>query len=142
MHTQTRILETLRAPATQGPLDDILTDWSGPRTRLGEAVCAAFGFVDAAGRNQVTGCVKALRQLAREGRLTLPVRQPCAARSTPVCLAEPVAEPVEVPDTVGAVQGLCLVRVDHAALRRLWNTLIAGNIPGGRPPLWALRCAI
>ena len=32
-----------------------------------------------------------------------------SAQSTPVCLAEPV----EVPDTVGAVQGLCLVRAKH-----------------------------
>ena len=131
MHTQNQILDTLRTPAAQGPLNDILTDWSGHRTRLGEAVCETFGFQDAGGRNQVTGCVKALRQLEREGRLTLPARQPCAARSTPVCLAEPVAPPVDVPPTVGAVQGLCLVRVDNAGLRRLWNTLIDREHPRG-----------
>ncbi len=64
------------------------------RTRLGEKVCAAFGFQDARGRDQITGCVKALRQLEGEGHFTLPVRQSGVARSTPVCLDEPVPPPV------------------------------------------------
>ena len=131
MTTQAPILQTLRAPASQELLETIIDEQPDNRTRLGEKVCAAFGFQDARGRDQVTGCIKALRQLEREGRFTLPVSQSGVARSTPVCLDEPVPPPVDVPNTIRLVKGLSLVRVDTPDLRWIWNTLIDQEHPLG-----------
>ncbi len=131
MRTQPPILQTLRAPASQELLETIIAEWSDNRTRLGQEVCTAFGFQDARGRDQVTGCVKALRQLEGEGKISLPARQSGVARSTPVCLAEPVPAPVDVPDTVQGVKGLSLVRVDAPDQRQIWNTLIDQEHPLG-----------
>jgi hypothetical protein len=106
------------------------------RTALADRVCATLGFLDARGRPQRAGCLKALRALERAGQMTLP-----AARSTPgrgghgrrPGAAVPAAEGVgpEVTDLVG----LELVRVEDAEQRAIWNELMAREHPRGRGPL-------
>ena len=68
MTTQTPILQTLRAPASQELLETIIDEQPDNRTRLGEKVCAAFGSQDAGGRDQIISCIKALRQLEGDGK--------------------------------------------------------------------------
>ena len=79
-------------------------------------------------------CLKALRDLEREGQLNLPPRLVDVAASwRPRRLEEPVPEPEGVPDTAGEVRGLRLVLVgpnDDAAMRT-WNELIAREHPQG-----------
>lgn len=105
------------------------------RTALADRVCAEFALVDARGRAQRAGCLKALRALARQGALALP-----APRTTPGPrrvrrLEAPVAAPHAVPATVCALTALALVLVKDAAHRAIWNELMAREHPRGAGPL-------
>ena len=130
MHTQPPILHTLRAQAYRELLETIIDEQPDNRTRLGQKVCTAFGFQDARGGLRSPA---ASRHCAswREGRFTLPAGQSGVTRSTPVCLAEPVPPPVDVPDTVQGVKDLSLIRVDVPNQRQIWNTLIDREHPLG-----------
>jgi hypothetical protein len=105
------------------------------RTALAERVCAAFGFIDARGRAQRSGCLKALREFERAGHLVLPAPRtrpgPARARG----LGEAVAAPQEVPVRLAEVVGLELVRVESLAQRRVWNELMEREHPRGAGPL-------
>jgi hypothetical protein len=102
------------------------------RTALAERVCQRFGFIDARGRAQRSGCLKALRELERAGHITLPAprtqgRCVAAARG----LGAPVAVPEAVPAQVEALCELELVRVRTEAQRRVWTALMAHEHPRG-----------
>ena len=75
-------------------------------------VCAQFGFVDARGSAQLTGCLTALKVLESAGQLTLPAPRPHPQRPSPRCLDAPVPAPVDVPAQVRDVEGLRLVVVE------------------------------
>ena len=101
------------------------------RAALGREVCAQFGFVDARGWAQLTGCLKALQVLEAEGRVTLPACRSHPQRPAPRCLDAPVPEAVQVPGQVRDVEGLSLVVVEDEGRRRVWNTLLAMEHPHG-----------
>ena len=132
MRLQSQILHTLRAPEAQARLESIVArSAQASRTALGREVCTQFGFVDARGSAQLTGCVKALAVLESEGQITAPAPRAHCHRPSPRCLDAPVPVPVGVPGEVRDVEGLRLVVVEDEAQRRVWNTLLATEHPQG-----------
>ena len=105
------------------------------RTALADRVCAAFGFHDARGRSQRSGCLKALRELEASRQIDLPAPRRQVGRCGPRRLEEAVPEPVGVPDVVGRVQDLKLILVQEGRQRALWNELLAREHPRGAGPL-------
>ena len=75
------------------------------RTALASQVCDWYGFLDHRGQRQISTCLKALRDLEREGHFTLPPPSFKQAQSSPRRLPEPVPEPQEVPEAAGEVRG-------------------------------------
>ena len=132
MRLQSQILQTLRAPEAQARLGHIVAQGAcESRAALGREVCAQFGFVDARGSAQLTGCLTALKVLETAGQLTLPAPGPHPQRPSPRCLDAPVRAPVDVPAQVRDVEGLRLVVVEDETQRRVWNTLLATEHPQG-----------
>src|SRR4249920_3998734 len=106
MELQHQIKRTLSTPESIAVIRGLLADARhANRSSLARATCRHFGFVDARGRAQTAGCVKALRELERSGRFELPAAgargnregQAKSARR----LGEPVPEPREVPALAG-----------------------------------------
>lgn len=106
------------------------------RTELARELCAAFGLRDVRGRPQVSGCLKALRGLERQGQLVLPARNRVydGVRGWRR-LASAVPLPAAVPPQVELVEGLELVLVTAEAEYRLWNELMLREHPLGERPL-------
>ena len=132
MRLQSQILQTLRAPEAEARLEPIVAHGAfESRVALAREVCTQFGFVDARGTAQLTGCLKALDVLETEQQIPLPAPRPHPQRPSPRCLDAPVPAPVEVPAQVRDVEGLRLVVVGDEAQRRIWNTLLAEEHPQG-----------
>ncbi|WP_291991617.1 hypothetical protein [Candidatus Accumulibacter sp. ACC003] len=89
------------------------------------AVCGHFGFVDARGKAQTSGCIKALRELERGGHFVLPSARPRVSVEgrRPRRLGQPVEAPSGVPAQAEAVQELSLLQVETVDQMRLWNEL-------------------
>jgi len=131
MFIQNQIKQTLSTPANTGYIryllenEDILH-----RTDLATRVCKQFEFYDARGQIQISGCVKALRQLEKAGHIILPdVQRKKQASKSPRRLPEAVALPVGVPAEAGDVQDLRLVLVCTDEEKRLWNELMLTEHP-------------
>ena len=69
------------------------------RSHLAALVCEQFGFHDARGQKQHSGCLKALRELEAAGHFTLPAARTHSGHGSPRRLAEPVPVSVAVPDS-------------------------------------------
>lgn len=140
MERQHQIKRTLSAPESIEVIRRLLAeDAHSNRAALVQATCRQFGFVDARGRAQTAGCVKALRELEHAGHFALPAGGSGGRRLGQVGrarrLGQPVPEPHEVPTTAGDVQGLALVEVHTLDELRLWNELMACEHPQGPGPL-------
>lgn len=132
MRVQSQILQTLRAPESQSRLAHIVAQEElGSRAAVARRVCAEFGFVDARGSAQLAGCLKAFNRLEEAGQLVLPAARRGGCVRSPRRLAAPVAAATGVPDTVEAVEGLSLERVEECAQRQVWNTLLHFEHPRG-----------
>jgi Domain of unknown function (DUF4338)/Transposase DNA-binding/Transposase DDE domain len=107
------------------------------RSTFADAVCQQFGFYDARGRVQRSGCIKALRELERLGHFALPAASPMGAKGAKSArrLGAPVEDPHGVPEQAGAVRGLCLIQVDALDRMRIWNEMMLGEHPQGAGPL-------
>ena len=105
------------------------------RTALADRVCSEFGFHDARGRAQRSGCLKALRELEARGRIRLPTPRRRVKHCGPRGLGRAVPEPVGVPATVDGVRELELILVEKSPQRALWNELMAREHPRGAGPL-------
>jgi len=107
------------------------------RSTFADAVCRHFGFQDARGRVQRSGCIKALRELEGLGHFALPAPRPMGAKGakSPRRLGEPVEDPHGVPQQAGEVRGLCLIKVDTLDLMRRWNEMMLCEHPQGAGPL-------
>ena len=113
MRLQSQILQTLRAPEAQARLKPIVAQGAcESRAAFGCEVCAQFGFVDARGTAQLTGCLKALEVLETERAIALPALRPHVHRPALRCLDAPVPAPVDVPPQVRDVEGLTLLVVE------------------------------
>lgn len=126
MFIQNQIKRTLSTPANTEYIRHLLENEDIlHRTDLATRVCKQFEFYDARGQIQISGCVKALRQLEKAGHIILPrVERKEQARKSPRRLPEAVALPVDVPQEVGDVQDLRLVLVCTDEERRIWNELM------------------
>ena len=93
------------------------------RSTFADAVCRRFGFYDARGGVQRSGCIKALRKLERAGHFILPAASARGARGSRSArrLEAPVEDPQDVPERAGEVRGLCLIKVDTLERMRIWN---------------------
>ena len=96
MKAQHQILRTLRA-SESALLSTLRMHDNKSRSALGRIVCERFGFYDARGRLQQAGCMKALRTLEAERRITLPA--PRRAMS----IAGPRLLDVAVPEAEGVM---------------------------------------
>ena len=136
MDAQHQIKRNLNAPAAVERIEAMIReDAELHRTGLAGRLCEEFGFFDARGRAQVSGCLAALRALERAGRIGLPPARTgggSCARSAP---AAAVAPPSGVPDEAGRVRGLSIVLVEDAAQREVWHALMAAEHPRGAGPL-------
>jgi hypothetical protein len=73
MKTQNLIKQTLSQPESVVVVQQILEDnKEAPRSAIAKRVYRHFGFFNAWGRAQKSGCLKALRELERVGRFQLP----------------------------------------------------------------------
>ena len=137
MDTQHQIKRTLSDPANIAAVRSLLASEAFVhRQAVAQAVCERFGFFDPAGRPQYGGCVKALRQLEVAGHYVLPVAPgQRAGPGEPRRLPAPVPAPQGVPDEVGALRGLELVRVRTQEQLSQWNELMLGEHPQGAGPL-------
>jgi len=131
MFIQNQIKRTLSTPANTEYIRHLLENEDIlHRTDLATRVCKQFEFYDARGQIQISGCVKALRQLEKAGHIILPrVERKEQARKSPRRLPEAVALPVDVPQEVGDVQDLRLVLVCTDEERRIWNELMLTEHP-------------
>jgi hypothetical protein len=133
--------QTLKAalsePAKLAVVREELAEGADSRTRLAGELCRRFCFRDARGQLRVGSCLKALRDLERAGKFTLPPRLLDIHQGwSPRRLSAAVPEAQGVPERVEAVPGLRLVLVDpaDAAGMRTWNELMLREHPvGGRP---------
>jgi len=107
------------------------------RSTFADAVCERFGFHDARGRVQRSGCIKALRELERLGHFALPGASATGAKGTrsPRRLGKPVEDPQDVPEQAGEVRELRLMKVDTLDLMRIWNEMMLCEHPQGAGPL-------
>ena len=101
------------------------------RHGLGAVVCERFGFVDALGRIQRAGCLKALRVLDAEGRIALPAPQRDLRITGPRLLDTAVPEAMAVPSDVRDIADLEIVLVETSSGRAIWNTLMDREHPRG-----------
>src|SRR5215831_18392282 len=125
MERQHQIKRTLSTPESIAVIRRLLADGThANRSSVARATCEHFGFVDARGRSQTAGCVKALRELEHSGHFALPAAGPTGRRKSNVGsarrLGKPVPEPRDVPALAGDVQGLVLVKVQTLEQMRLW----------------------
>ena len=130
---QSQISRTLRGAAERERVAAILSqERFGSRRAFGRRICREFSFVDAAGRLQVSGCLKALSTLAGEDPgIVLPPPAAEAVDRTPRLLPDGVEEPSGVPPHPSQIRGLEIAAAASASDRALWNTLIAREHPRG-----------
>jgi hypothetical protein len=138
MDIQHRIKHTLGQPGNLEQICQKLQEGHVKnRSALANQLCGEFGFLDPRGQKQVGTCLKALRDLEREGHFTLPSASLTGrhAKPSPRRLVEAVPPPQEVPAAAGEVKGLELILVETEAQIRIWNELMAREHPQGAGPL-------
>ena len=135
MDRQNQIKRTLSSPSGLVRLRAIVRE-SGAihRTALATQVCAAFGFRNARGLAQRSGCLKALRELERARHIVLPPPRAAPRMRRARSVADRVAPAVDVPATLAQVRGLQWVLVEDAAQRAIWDALMTHEHPRGAGP--------
>jgi len=136
MNTQNQIKKVLLKDPNINHIRDLIAANSGlNRSRLADLVCEEFSLFDGKGERQRSGCLKALREFARAGLLTLPEPRWEKGSRTPRRLGEAVAPAVSVPASVEDVRGLRLTLVESENQMRIWNELMLREHPRGAGPL-------
>jgi hypothetical protein len=136
MKRQNQIKRTLSKPEAIEFVRQLLNeDEIVSRTELADWVCDEFGFQDLRGQNQLSGCLKALRDLEAKGWFQLPATEIVKASPSPRRLSEPVSLPEKVPGDVGEIRGLELIEVKQESQMRIWNELMIQEHPQGAGPL-------
>ena len=105
------------------------------RTELARQVCDHFGFYDLRGEPQLSGCLKALRELSEQGAFELPPPQTRTGPPQPRRLGHPVPPASGVPEQVEDLQDLQLIQVTDPEHMRIWNELMIRDHPDGHGPL-------
>ena len=133
MRVQSQIKRTLSEPEGLARVRALMGE--AHRSALADRVCAEFGFIDARGRAQRAGCLKALRRLERAGRIALPAPRTTPGPRRARGLGHAVAPAQALPAEVSQLIGLELVPVEDDAHRAIWNELMAREHPRGVGPL-------
>ena len=130
---QSQISRTLRDEAAVSRIAAILSQETfDSRSALGRRICTEFSFVDATGRLQVAGCMKALAALADTVPcIVLPPPRSPAVTNRPRQLDADIPEPAGVPSHPAGIGDLTVQVVTTTPDRTLWNTLIAREHPHG-----------
>lgn len=136
MESQSQIKRRLSEPSAIAQIKALLeTGAIAGRAALARKLCEQFGFHDARGRAQLSGCMKALSELSAAGHFVLPPPRSQPKAGSPRGLPSPVPAPVNVPATVGQIDGLELQLVESESQLRVWNELMAREHPCGAGPL-------
>ena len=136
MHIQNQIKRTLSEPSNVDHIRDLLkSEDISHRTDLATRVCEQLGFHDTRGQVQISGCLKALRELESAGHFILPAACKKPGPKSPRRLSSPLLPPVDVPLKAGDVQGLKLVWVQTPEEMQIWNELMIEEHPLGAGPL-------
>lgn len=138
MNKQNQIKSTLSQPEALEQIQSHLEQRENTsRTQLSKELCGHFNFFDPKGNHQVAGCLKALRELEKDGWFILPASKKAGAgkRIGPRRLDQPVATPSPLPEDAGKIQQLKLIQVGTEKQMRLWNELMIQDHPQGERPL-------
>jgi hypothetical protein len=138
MEAQSQIKRALSQQQAIDVVRQLLADGAhATRSSIAQTACEHFGFVDARGRAQTAGCIKALRELERAGQFVLPAVQPSSRGigKTARRLDAPVPAPLNVPAQAGEVRALALIKVDTLDQMRVWNEMMLCEHPQGAGPL-------
>lgn len=136
METQNQIKRTLGKAEAVAHIRSVLDGGDiVNRTRLADQLCETFGFLDALGMPQRSGCLKALRQMEKSGLIVLPAPLYQHGPSKPRRLCEPVVAPRAVPGQAGDVRGLQIIVVESVDQMRIWNEMLIREHPRGAGPL-------
>jgi hypothetical protein len=138
VEVQSQIKRTLSEPDSIKIVRGLLSEDSDAyRSTFADAVCQHFGFGDARGRVQRSGCILALRELERSGHFVLPAASARGAKGARSArrLDAPVQAPQDVAERAGEVRALCLIKVDTLELIRIWSELMLCEHPQGAGPL-------
>ncbi len=138
MNKQNQIKSTLSQPESIEQIQSHLDRLENTgRTQLSKELCEHFNFFDPKGNHQVAGCLKALRELEKEGWFILPASKKTGAGKQigPRRLDQPVATPSPLPEDAGKLQQLKLIQVGTEKQIRLWNELMIQDHPQGERPL-------
>jgi hypothetical protein len=136
METQNQIKRTLAQTEAIEQIKSMLDDNDTlNRTQLADKICDQFGFFDPRGKRQRSGCLKAIRELEKEGRFILPPSWRTSGKKVPRRLSEPVPEAQGIPDEAGELRELRLIPVESQAHMRIWNELMIQDHPRGAGPL-------
>jgi hypothetical protein len=138
MNKQNQIKSTLSQPEAIAQIQSHLEQIANiSRTQLTKELCEYFNFFDPKGHHQVAGCLKALRELEKDGWFILPASTKAGAGKPmgPRRLDQPVASPSALPEDAGKIQQLKLIQVSTEKQMRLWNELMIQDHPQGERPL-------
>lgn len=138
MNKQNQIKSTLSQPEAIDQIQNHLEQIDNTsRTELSKELCDHFGFFDPKGNHQTTGCLKALRELEKDGWFILPAstRSDAGKQARPRRLDQPIASPSPLPEDAGKIQQLQLIQVATEQQIRLWNELMIQDHPQGERPL-------
>lgn len=136
MNTQNQIKRTLSQCASLGYVRGLLeSNEIHHRSQLAEKVCDHFGFHDARGQKQLSGCLKALRRLEGAGHFVLPAARTNPSPGSPRRLSEPVPLPLDIPDRVDDLGELKLILVSSQEHMLIWTELMISEHPQGAGPL-------
>lgn len=137
MKLQNLIKQTLSRPESVLTVQQILEgNTESHRSAIAGLVCEHFKFFSALGKPQIAGCLKALGELERFGKLELPLAQARAPKPEPKRLKAPVEAPLTLPSSAGQIQSLELILVESDAQTRVWNELMIQDHPRGAGPLF------
>jgi hypothetical protein len=136
MKKQNLIKRNLGQPEVIEHIKNILADDRLNQHQLAKTLCQEYDFHDARDKPQLGSCSKALKDLERQGFLTLPApRHQTTGGWNPRRLGKAVAEAKDVPVEVTEIKDLRLVRVEDKKHMRIWNELIIREHPQGHRPL-------
>jgi len=136
MDAQNQIKRTLTRSSSLERVRTLIDEGTvAHRSELAKTICEQYGFHDARGKVQLSGCLKALRELEADGHFVLPAAQKKTGPSSLPRLGEAVPQPKDVPARAGEVKGLTLVLVETSEQMRTWNELMIDEHPQGAGPL-------
>lgn len=136
MDVQNQIKRRLSDPNAIERIRNLL-DKSGNihRSELAKRLCRHFKFFDGRGKEQLGGCLKALKELESKGHFHLPKPRTRPGNKEPRRLEAPLPVPQGIPADVSELSGLQLELVTTGRQMKIWNEMMIEDHPRGAGPL-------